>query len=1152
MKKYACGRTDIKRYGLAIIVTAILCGQIAFAGDVSLAWDANTQPMLAGYQLFYGTASRQYGNPIDVGTATSYTLRNLSEGTYYFSVKSYGSGGLISTYSNEVTAVVLPPPDTTPPTISNVGSLVLSSTAARISWVTNEVSDSVVQFGLTGTYGSTISLGPLVTTHAMDLNGLVPGTTYHYRVISRDAAGNAGTSNDFIFTTFAPADTTPPTISGATSSNITSSTATIAWMTNEAADTQVDYGTTAGYGNSTTLSSTLTTVHTQGLSGLAASTHYHYRLRSRDAAGNLATSGDYTFTTLAPPDTTPPTISGVTSSNITSSTAIIAWTTNETADTQVDYGTTASYGNSTTLNGTLTTVHTQGLSGLTASTTYHYRVISKDAAGNNAVSGDNTFITLAPPDKTPPAITNIRTSSVSSTTATIQWTTDEVADSQVEYGTTSGYGTFSAPNSALVTAHAMGLNGLVANTTYHYRVISKDAAGNLGASGDNTFTTSAAPDTTPPVISNIRTSNVGSTTATILWNTDEAADSRVEYGITTGYTNQAIVDNTLVTSHTIGLNGLMAGTTYHYRVVSKDAAGNPTTSGDNTFTTSAAPDTIPPVISNVLTSNVGSTTATILWKTDEAADSQVEYGTTTGYGTLTALNSVLVASHSQDLTGLTAGTTYHYRVISKDAAGNSATSSDATLVTQSGIDLSAGLVAAYGFDEGSGSVSGDGSSTGGTASIYSAQWVSGVFGSALSFDGKNSYVTATASVLPDMNQPKTIAFWINMNNKNGLMQTFVSLFNSKAQSALLNGLKGTAIGALNQNQSWLVASAVPSLKAWHHIAYTFDGSQNILYVDGRLISSSTIANAAAPVTSFEIGRGIDNSRYFKGSIDELRIYNRALNASEINAVMDTPIAVLQTYSLSTGVSASSASLADPIALSEEGEDILTSAPGASVDLQLNSSTYSPGEMIYIDSFRISNASDASGKVEIKNWMELPNMNPISLTDPNSNGYMEVTPWLDLDSGREFLMKISSNSPMAIGQVNARLLDPITGMNVSEDQNPFAIMAKRKGGGKSQVLASAEGQASIVIEKRLVDSRIQYYIMNTGAISGPVEIKIWLQNDSTGSSVPVLSLGTDGSLVLPGGSMLLLDPQAAWQSPPVGYVLKAKMLNHITGAILAEQ
>src|SRR6185503_13905436 len=86
-----------------------------------------------------------------------------------------------------------------------------------------------------------------------------------------------------------------------------------------------------------------------------------------------------------------------------------------------------------------------------------------------------------------------------------------------------------------------------------------------------------------------------------------------------------------------------------------------------------------PVISSVSSGTPGTTTATITWSTDEAATSQVEWGTTTYYGGgISSFDLTKVTSHSVMLTGLTTATTYHYRVKSRDAAGNYSVSSDAT------------------------------------------------------------------------------------------------------------------------------------------------------------------------------------------------------------------------------------------------------------------------------------------------------------------------------------------------------------------------------------------------------------------------------------------------------------------------------------------
>ena len=91
------------------------------------------------------------------------------------------------------------------------------------------------------------------------------------------------------------------------------------------------------------------------------------------------------------------------------------------------------------------------------------------------------------------------------------------------------------------------------------------------------------PNTTPPVISNVQ-GVPGDTGATITWDTDEVATSRVDYGTTTAY-GSFVESATLVTVHTGALSGLMPGTEYHYKVTSVDGSGYSASSVDQTFTT---------------------------------------------------------------------------------------------------------------------------------------------------------------------------------------------------------------------------------------------------------------------------------------------------------------------------------------------------------------------------------------------------------------------------------------------------------------------------------------------------------------------------------------------------------------------------------------
>ncbi len=92
--------------------------------------------------------------------------------------------------------------DVNPPVISNVFSTDVTSWSATITWVTDEKSDSQVEFGFDTNYGNTTTLDPaLVTDHSMQVSGLISNTTYHYRVISKDSSGNTAVSGDFISTT---------------------------------------------------------------------------------------------------------------------------------------------------------------------------------------------------------------------------------------------------------------------------------------------------------------------------------------------------------------------------------------------------------------------------------------------------------------------------------------------------------------------------------------------------------------------------------------------------------------------------------------------------------------------------------------------------------------------------------------------------------------------------------------------------------------------------------------------------------------------------------------------------------------------------------------------------------------------------------------
>jgi hypothetical protein len=287
----------------------------------------------------------------------------------------------------------------------------------------------------------------------------------------------------------------------------------------------------------------------------------------------------------------------------------------------------------------------------------------------------------------------------------------------------------------------------------------------VNAEGQIIAISSGAPDTIPPVISAISTSALTGTSVTVTWTTNEPADSQVEYGITTSYGTSTTLDTSPVLTHSVPITGLTATTLYHYRVKSKDTAGNPTTSGDNTFTTTAGPDITAPVISAVTAGSLTTTGATITWTTDELADSQVEYGPTTSYGSSTGITntSPRVTSHTVPLTGLAGATLYHYRVKSRDAAGNLQTGTDNSFTTTTPVDLLTDLVSMWQLEESGTAARLD--SHGSNTLNPSATLASGTgkIGLAAHFPGDGPHLDiVTNSTIETGDVNYTIAFWVNL------------------------------------------------------------------------------------------------------------------------------------------------------------------------------------------------------------------------------------------------------------------------------------------------------------------------------------------------------------------------------------------------------
>lgn len=283
-----------------------------------------------------------------------------------------------------------------------------------------------------------------------------------------------------------------------------------------------------------------------------------------------------------PPDTTKPTVS-ITSpadgATISSTTTVTATASDDVAVQKVEFY----------VDGTLKATDT------TASYTYSFNpasfsvgshtiyAIAYDTSNNTQTS---TTITVNVADTTPPSISAVTAGSITQTGATITWTTNEAADSQVKYGTTSSYGsqTTVSDTTTRVTSHSVTITGLTAGTTYHYQVVSKDASSNSTSSADATFTTqSAGGDTTAPTVS-ITAPTSGATVKGTMTVTANASDNVGVAGVQFKLDGANLGSEDTTAPYSVSWTPAVYTGSHTITAVARDAAGNTTTATTITFT----------------------------------------------------------------------------------------------------------------------------------------------------------------------------------------------------------------------------------------------------------------------------------------------------------------------------------------------------------------------------------------------------------------------------------------------------------------------------------------------------------------------------------------------------------------------------------------
>ena len=230
----------------------------------------------------------------------------------------------------------------------------------------------------------------------------------------------------------------------------------------------------------------------------------------------------------------------------------------------------------------------------------------------------------------------------------------------------------------------------------------------------------------------------------------------------------------------------------------------------------------------------------------------------------------------------------------KDVAGNALAANHTwSFTTAAGSQLT-GLIGAYSFNEGVGSIAGDASGNSHTGTVTGATWTtSGKYGGTLNFDGTNDLVTVADSAALDLTTGMTLSAWVHPT----ALSTWRTVLLKERSGGLVYALyasdqashPNTYINIGGSDFESTGPTALP-LNVWNNLAATYDGSALRVYINGVQVSSRPVAGSLLSSTgALRIGGNSVWGEYFQGLIDEVRIYSRVLTAAEIQTDMNTPV-----------------------------------------------------------------------------------------------------------------------------------------------------------------------------------------------------------------------------------------------------------------------
>lgn len=837
--------------------SAVLGGNVTTDGNPSATRGivystTNTNPTIGGAnvtQVALGTGAGTF----------SQNITGLSGAqTYYYN--AYATNTLGTVYGTVNNFTTLTPTYLTATTNDATNVTINSATLNGSVNANGNTTNCYFQYGTTISYGTQVAASPATatgtsaTTETISITGLSNSTTYHFRMAAYNSTEGWKYGDDKTFTTLTPVpeiglkqNTTAIADGGSYDfSYLQPSSNTDITFTIENTGTKSLAITTPIVISGTDADQF--SVQSQPSSSVAVSgnTTFIVRFAPTSIGNKTATisitnddsdENPYDFTITGqgylPPTVATNAVSSLKSTTVTLNGSINA--NNNSTTATFEYGPTTSYGSSVTASqspvaGTSTTTVSYALSGLTSNTLYHYRTVGTNLGGT--INGaDQTF-----------------------TTPIIEHFTDES-----EYGlsfTADGYSFTLTGNLKADYWVGHGFNGFTFDqwfiSNYDVMLTSAGIMGSIKNATNNFYANSlwVAPGDASKTLGQYGDVIVrGKRSGTTLFSyTLTSANTNNNYAIHNNYT---LID--LSAYNSILIDELEFEVTDDIRSLEIDA-----------FSFNV-PATFDPTVTTQAVSNIGSTNATGNGNITDLGNPNpttygICYGTTVNpdvTGSKVDLGAAsATGAFTAQITGLTPGTSYHVRAFATNSAGTS-----------------------YGDDV---------SFT--TSPILTAP------GNALNFDGTNDYVIATD--IDNSLTVFTIEAWVRWNPSTTSDVNFICGKGFEQMELHTGGGAGAnGIRFIPTTGVYLDAANVLPAGVWTHVAAVYEPSTTTatMYINGEEVSltksgSGTVGDPISDNSAqFNIGQRSNNSFFFKGSIDEVRVWNTVRSQAQVQSDMSTPI-----------------------------------------------------------------------------------------------------------------------------------------------------------------------------------------------------------------------------------------------------------------------